>query len=66
MRSFQKLFSKICIFWSVAPAICVFLGPQNLNLSIFRVFKNVFNEHTFHFHIKSVPPGFWLLPLVKI
>ena len=46
MRSFQKVFSKICIFLDIAPTIGVFLGFS----------KNVSDEYTYHFCIKSPPP----------
>ena len=46
MRSFQKVFSKIYIFEDIAPTIWVFLGFS----------KNVSDEHTYHFCIKSSSP----------
>ena len=39
MRRFQNVFSKICIFYGIAPTIWVFLGFS----------KNVSDEHTYHF-----------------
>ena len=56
MRSFQKLFSKICIFLSIAPAICVFLGFQNLNPSILGYLKTFSMSIPFTSTLR-VPPG---------
>ena len=64
MRSFPKVFSKFFYF----------LGYCANNLGIFRALKSedflgfskkVPDEHTYHFYIKSPPPGFWLSAQVK-
>ena len=57
MRSFQNVFSKICIFGGIAPAIWVFFRALKSEYSL-GFSKKVSDEHTYHFYIKSAPlPG---------
>ena len=67
MRSFQNVFSKNCIFQGIGPAIWVFFRSLKSKSEYFLGFSKKFSdEHTYHFYIKSDPPGFWLSPQVKV
>ena len=67
MRSSQKDLVKFVFFKGIASAIWVFFRALKSKSEYFLGFsKQVSDEHTYHFYVKSASPGFWLSPQVKV